>query len=173
MNLTVKLVRVDDTEYSLVMLVSLRPYHENEFKKSLEIRGISENHEIQIWKRRFEKSGAWDDHYLHLAIDLSGILVGDLQIRKCPQTMPNGVLELGIEIDPTKRGLGIGTQSLNLASQRFLGSEAHRLSGSTEVDNFAMIGAFEKAGWIREGILKGLFNKNGKLIDYVSYSKTI
>ena len=155
------------------MLVSLRPYHEDEFKKSLDIRGIIDNHEIQLWRARFEKSGDWDDHYFHLAIDFSGLLVGDLQVRKCPQTMPDGALELGLEIDSTKRGLGIGTQSLILASQRFLGSEAHRLSGSTEVDNFAMIGAFEKAGWTREGILKGLFNKNGKLIDFVSYSKTI
>ena len=151
-------------------MISLRKYTPSDFEKSVEIREIKGEESRERWRGRIERSGSWDDHYFHLAIDLDGELVGDLQVRHCQQAMPPGALELGLEIDPVKQGQGIGTQVLILAAEKFFADGAHRISGSTDVSNIGMIRAFEKAGWVREGTLRGLFNEGGVLHDYVSYS---
>ena len=151
-------------------MISLRKYTPADFEKSVEIREIKGEESRERWRGRIERSGAWDDHYFHLAIDLDGELVGDLQVRHCQQAMPPGALELGLEIDPAKQGQGIGTEVLKLAAEKFFADGAHRISGSTEVSNLGMVRAFEKAGWAKEGIMRGLFNDGEKLIDYVSFS---
>lgn len=151
-------------------MIALRAYRDSEFERAAEIREIKGEEARERWRGRMARSGAWDDHYFHLAITEDDVLIGDLQVRHCGQAMPDGALELGLELAPECRGKGIGTQVLNLATEKFFGEGAHRISGSTEIENVAMIRAFEKAGWVKEGILRGLFNDNGKLIDYVSYS---
>ena len=70
------------------MTVSLRPYKADEFEQSLVARGIEDEESRERWRRNFEGSGTWVDHYLHLAIDIDGVLVGDLQLRRCFATMP-------------------------------------------------------------------------------------
>ena len=152
------------------MSINLRPYRPDEFLKSAEIREIKGEDALKRWRGRVEKSGTWDDHYFHLAIEVDGELVGDLQLRHCQQAMPPGALELGLEITPEMQGKGIGTETLKLAAVRFFNEGAHRISGSTDISNFGMIRAFEKAGWKKEGIQRGLFNDEGVLQDYVSYS---
>lgn len=154
------------------MLVSLRPYKLEEFERSVQIRNLTNSDSIYRWKERIKSSGTWDDHYLHLAIVLNDELVGDLQLRHCSYVMPEGALEIGIELDTKYQGKGIGTEALKLASAKFLEEEVHRISGSTAKTNMAMIRAFEKAGWLHEGTLRGLFIQDGKLVDYESYSIT-
>ena len=152
------------------MNISLRAYRSQEFEKAAKIRQITNLDHLDRWRSRMEKSGTWDDHYLHLAIDVDGELVGDLQVRHCSQAMPDGVLELGLELASEMQGKGIGTEVLKLAAEKFFAEGAHRISGSTDQSNKAMIRAFQKAGWIHEGTLRGLFNENGKFHDYESYS---
>ena len=152
------------------MAVTLRPYRPEEFDESARIRQISGSENLDNWRMRFANSGIWDDHYLHLAISVDNFLVGDLQIRHCPLSMPPGAMELGIDIALEKQGLGIGTEVLRISSKRMFNDGAHRLSGSTHIKNVAMIRAFEKAGWVHEGTLRGLFNISGELHDYESYA---
>jgi RimJ/RimL family protein N-acetyltransferase len=152
------------------MTVKLRPYKSDEFERSVEIRNLTGAESINRWRSRFEKSGTWDDHYLHLAIVKDDLLVGDLQLRHCNYAMPDGALEIGIEIDQKYQAQGIGSEVLKLAAAKFFAEGAHRISGSTATSNLAMIGAFKKAGWVFEGTLYGLFKQDGKLIDYESYA---
>ena len=100
-------------------MISLRKYNPSDFEKSVKIREIKGEESRERWRGRIERSGSWDDHYFHLAIDLDGELVGDLQVRHCQQAMPPGALELGLEIDPAKQGQGIGTEVLKLAAKKF------------------------------------------------------
>lgn len=151
-------------------MISIRRYKTSDFDRSVEIREIKGEEALERWRGRIERSGTWDDHYFHLAIDVDGELVGDLQLRHCQQSMPPGALELGLEIDPAKQGQGIGTQVLKLAVEKFFADGAHRISGSTDVSNIGMIRAFEKAGWSKEGIMRGLFIEDGVLRDYVTYA---
>ena len=154
------------------MTVSLRAYRDDEFERICEIRGIDNQEWRDRFRKRFDKSGDWDDHYLHFAIDLDGDVIGDLQLRRCDMTRPDGALELGLEIAPELRGKGLGSAALTAAAQYAFSNGAHRIEGSTEESNTAMRRAFEKAGWNFEGVLKALFIEDGVPHDYYSYAIT-
>ena len=154
------------------MTVSLRAYRDDEFERICEIRGIDSQEWRDRFRKRFDKSGDWDDHYLHFAIDLDGDVIGDLQLRRCDMTRPDGALELGLEIAPELRGKGLGSAALTAAAQYAFSNGAHRIEGSTEESNTAMRRAFEKAGWNFEGVLKALFIEDGVPHDYYSFAIT-
>ena len=154
------------------MTVSLRAYREDEFERICEIRGIDSQEWRDRFRKRFDKSGDWDDHYLHFAIDLDGDVIGDLQLRRCDMTRPDGALEIGLEIAPELRGKGLGSAALTAAAQYAFSNGAHRIEGSTEESNTGMRRAFEKAGWNFEGVLKALFIEDGVPHDYYSYAIT-
>ena len=154
------------------MTVSLRAYRDDEFDRICEIRGIDSQEWRDRFRKRFDKSGDWDDHYLHFAIDLDGDVIGDLQLRRCDMTRPDGALELGLEIAPELRGKGLGSAALTAAAQYAFSNGAHRIEGSTEESNTAMRRAFEKAGWNFEGVLKALFIEDGVPHDYYSFAIT-
>ena len=154
------------------MTVTLRAYREDEFDRICEIREIDSQEWRDRFRKRFEKSGDWDDHYLHFAIDFDGEVVGDLQLRRCDMTRPDGALELGLEIATELRGKGLGSQALQAAAQYAFNNGAHRIEGSTEENNLGMRKAFEKAGWKFEGIQRALFVEDGVPADYYSYAIT-
>ena len=156
------------------MALNLRPYLASEFESACAIRELSDPEAIARFRSSFDKSGEWNDHYLHLAIAdaVSNILVGDLQLRHCKQMMPPGVAHMGIEIAANQRGKGLGSQALSLIPAWAEKSGFHRVEGSTDESNLAMRRAFEKAGWRFEGILKSLFMDDGVGRDYFSFSWT-
>lgn len=155
------------------MNVSVRPYRLEEFDRACEIREINNDSERrERFFKRFQNLGLWDDHYLQLAIDYDGVLVGDFQLRKCDATRPDGALEMGIEIAEEMRGRGIGTLALVAGAKYAFLQGAHRIEGSTAENNSGMRRAFEKAGWKFEGVLRALFLEDGVPQDYYSYSIT-
>lgn len=155
------------------MTVIVRPYRLEEFDRACEIRGLDKDPvRKERFLARFQNLGQWDDHYLQLAIDLDGELVGDFQLRKCDKTRPDGALEMGIEIAQELRGKGIGTQALIAGARYAFEHDAHRVEGSTAEENYGMRKAFEKAGWKFEGVLRALFIEDGVPQNYYSYAIT-
>jgi RimJ/RimL family protein N-acetyltransferase len=152
---------------------SLRNYRADEGDLACDVRGLESEESRARFKKLLEAIGEWTDHYLHLAIDKDGELIGDLQLRHCEKTMPDGLAHIGIDISEDQRGKGAGSIALELAWQWAQVNNFHRLEGSTEVTNVAMRRAFEKAGWSFEGTLKNLFFKDGAGHDYLSFAKTI
>ena len=154
------------------MTVVLRPYVPADFDRICEIRGLDTPERRERFIARLEKPGEWFDHYLHLAIESDGILVGDFQLRHCDRTTPPGAWDMGLELADDVRGKGIGTQALLEGAKYAFANGAHRIEGSTDKNNVAMRRAFEKAGWKFEGILKALFIEDGEPHDYFSYAIT-
>ncbi len=154
------------------MSVKLRPYLPSEFDRACEIREIDSDERRERFKVRFEKSDDWYDHYLHLAIEKDGVLVGDLQFRKCDKTMPDGSWETGLQLAQNEQGKGIGTAALIAGTKYAFANGAHRIQGSTEEGNTAMRKAFENAGWKFEGVQRALFLEAGVPVDYFSYAIT-
>ena len=154
------------------MTVVLRPYVPADFDRICEIRGLDTPERRERFIARLEKPGEWFDHYLHLAIESDGILVGDFQLRHCDRTTPPGAWDMGLELADDVRGKGIGTQALLEGAKYAFANGAHRIQGSTDKNNVAMRRAFEKAGWKFEGILKALFIEDGEPHDYFSYAIT-
>jgi RimJ/RimL family protein N-acetyltransferase len=154
------------------MNVILRPYRPEDFDRICDIRGLDTPERRQRFIARLEKPGEWSDHYLHLAIEADGQLVGDLQLRHCSYTTPPGSWDMGIEVAPELQGKGIGTAALTAAAEYAFANGAHRVEGSTDESNIAMRKAFEKAGWKFEGVLKALFVEDGTPHDYYSFAIT-
>ena len=155
------------------MTYSLRPYRKEESDLACDVRGLVSDEARSRFKQRLETPEGWNDHYLHLAIDLDGRLIGDVQLRHCNQTMPSGVAHIGIDVGQEFRGKGAGTEALKLAWDWAKDNSFHRLEGSTDETNTAMRKAFEKADWKLEGIAKNLFLEDGQGHDFYVYAKTI
>jgi len=152
---------------------SLRAYRADEAERAADIRGLTAEDERQNFKKRLEPSEGWSTHYKHLALVKDDLLIGDVQLRHCSQTMPPGVAHFGIDVAEEFRGQGAATKALELAWDWARQNNIHRLEGSTDSSNIAMQKAFEKAGWNFEGVLKNLFLEDGIGHDYRSYAKTI
>lgn len=153
-------------------ILSLRAYREEEFERACEIRELIHESSKERFHKGFSASGSWSDHYQHLAVDLDGELVGDVQLRKCDFTRPQGAWEMGLEFAPEYWGRGLGTQALALIAEYSFNAGAHRVEGSTDEENLAMRRAFEKAGWNFEGVLKALFIEDGTPRNYYSFAIT-
>ena len=152
--------------------MEFRSYQESEFEFACSLRGISSEQELAEYLPRFQAVGQWNDHYLDFVIDVDGTAIGEVQLRYCDKTMPDGVLEFGIEIAPKYQGLGHGTHATNKIAHLMFNQGFHRISGSTDVANIAMQRVFVKSGWTLEGTLHGLFLTDGVPCDYLSYSCT-
>ena len=154
------------------MTVLLRAYREDEYERICDIRELDTPERRDRFKARLIHGAQWFDHYLHLAIESDGVLVGDFQLRQCDRTRPDGAWEMGLELAEETRGKGIGTQALKAGAEYAFAHGAHRVEGSTEESNQAMRKSFEKAGWKFEGVLRALFIEDGLPNDYYSYAIT-
>ena len=152
--------------------LQLRPYREADFDRACSIRNLESEESRERFRKGLSSSGTWGEHYLHLAIDLDGELVGDVQLRKCDATRPQGAWEMGLDIAPELQGRGFGTTALSLVTEYAFSNGAHRVEGSTDESNMAMRRAFEKAGWKFEGVLKALFIEDDVARDYYSFAIT-
>ena len=80
-------------------------------------------------------------------------------------------LDIGISLRAEFRGQGHGTRAQRmLASLLFATTGVHRVQASTDVANLAEQRALERAGFTREGVLRGAQWRQGRWNDLVSYA---
>ncbi len=64
--------------------------------------------------------------------------------------------DIGISLRPAARGLGHGARAQRLlADHLFATTGVHRVQATTDVENLAEQGALRRAGFSREGVLRG------------------
>jgi RimJ/RimL family protein N-acetyltransferase len=92
------------------------------------------------------------------------------QVRYGP-TPESVAWNIGISLIPEMRGSGFGgiAQRL-LADYLFEATSVNRIEAGTDVDNLAEQRALEKAGFIREGVLRGAQYRAGAWHDLVLYA---
>jgi len=79
--------------------------------------------------------------------------------------------EIGIALAPEARGHGYGTQAHRLlVAYLFAHTLVNRIQATTEISNTAEQRALEKAGFTREGVLRGMGFRAGRWVDGVMYS---
>jgi RimJ/RimL family protein N-acetyltransferase len=84
---------------------------------------------------------------------------------------PSYYWSMGIALLPEARGRGYGTQAHRLLTRYlFAHTTVHRIEGVTEAENLAEQRVMEKAGFIREGVMRGVFWRDGAYRDGVLYS---
>ena len=81
-------------------------------------------------------------------------------------------LDIGISLRPEARGQGHGSRAQGmLARYLFATTAVHRVQASTDVRNVAEQRALERAGFTREGVLRGAQWRQADWHDLVCYSR--
>jgi ribosomal-protein-alanine N-acetyltransferase len=89
-----------------------------------------------------------------------------------PAGPEGGCLEIGALLFPEHRGKGLGTAAQRLlAGYLFATTLANRLQAITDVENVAEQRALERAGFRREGVMRGLTFDRGRWHDGVLYAR--
>jgi RimJ/RimL family protein N-acetyltransferase len=84
----------------------------------------------------------------------------------------SGAWNIGIALIPEARGHGYGTEAQRLvADYLFASTDLHRVEASTDVENLAEQRSLEKAGFIREAVLRGVQYRAGTWHDLVNYAR--
>jgi RimJ/RimL family protein N-acetyltransferase len=79
---------------------------------------------------------------------------------------------IGISLVPEARGHGFGTEAQRLlADYLFAATGFDRVEASTDVDNIAEQRALDKAGFIREGLLRGAQERSDIRHDLVNFAR--
>ena len=105
---------------------------------------------------------------------VDGMVVGDVGWHVVHHGPPpdSAAYNIGIDLAPTHRGHGYGTEAQRrLAEHLFAHSDVNRVEASTDVTNVAEQRALEKAGFTREGVLRGAQWRDGAWHDLVLYAR--
>lgn len=79
---------------------------------------------------------------------------------------------IGISLLPGARGRGFGSEAQRLiADYLFAATPIHRVEASTDVDNVAEQRSLEKAGFVREGLLRGAQDRRGVRHDLINFAR--
>ena len=117
-----------------------------------------------------------NDHNGQMIVELvdDGTAIGTVSWRKVMYG-PNpesAAWDIGISLVPEARGKGYGTEAQRqLAAYLFESTAVNRVDAGTDVDNLAEQRSLEKAGFRREGILRGSQYRAGAYHDLVVYSR--
>jgi RimJ/RimL family protein N-acetyltransferase len=92
------------------------------------------------------------------------------QVRYGP-TPESVAWNIGISLIPEMRGLGYGSLAQRLlANYLFATTSVNRIEAGTDVENLAEQRSLEKAGFTREGVLRGAQHRAGEWHDLAIYS---
>ena len=161
-------------------LVTLRPVTEDDLAWLASLRNspaASGLHEWHGWtdpqrrRRQWAESGLLGDDGGTLIVLHDTDRVGHVSWRtvKTGPTAFGWAIAVGLAPDFRGRGYGSEAQRL-LARYLFAHTQVNRIEATTEITNVAEQRALEKAGFTREGILRGTTFRQGRWHDHVIYS---
>ncbi|NUP52054.1 MAG: GNAT family N-acetyltransferase [Catenulispora sp.] len=128
-------------------------------------------------RRQLESGGPpaqYGDVTGQLAVEAEGSFVGGVSWHPVHYgPIPAPAINIGIGLVPAGRGKGYGTEAQRLLTiYLFSCTTAYRIEAATDVENLAEQRSLEKAGFLREGILRGSHYREGKYNDLVMYGIT-
>ena len=81
-------------------------------------------------------------------------------------------LDIGISLRPEFRGIGHGARAQRMVTEYlFRTFPVHRVQASTDVTNVAEQKSLERAGFLREGVIRGAQWRAGAWHDLISYAR--
>lgn len=125
---------------------------------------------VRQLERRWHEDGLLGGDQCYLAVVANGELAGWVTWFPVPRS---AATEIGIALFEPHRGHGVGSEAQRkLAAYLFEMMPLHRIQAGTEIDNIAEQRALEKAGFRREGVLRGWTFRAGHWRDSVIYAIT-
>ena len=151
---------------------------------------------LKLWSSSVHYTGEFNDFGLATrpnafeSIEKNGLVGedgGTLMVDRLPENEPIGTVSwrlvrynpnpeyfawnIGISLIPDARGHGFGTQAQRiLADYLFATTPVNRIEAATDIDNLVEQRALEKAGFIRDGVLRGAQYRAGAWHDMAIYS---
>jgi RimJ/RimL family protein N-acetyltransferase len=128
-------------------------------------------HDPHVWRHRWSENGLVGSFAGTLMILRGTEAVGFISWRQVGTGPVSHCWELGVSVAPEARGRGAGTAAhQQVARYLFRHTHVNRIQASTEITNVAEQRALEKAGFSREGVLRGFGYRDGRWHDNVLYS---
>lgn len=128
-------------------------------------------HHLTRYRQWFAENRLISDDIGILIVVRGDERLGFVSWYKVPTTPGYYYWQIGIALLPEARGKGFGTQAQRLlAKYLFAHTTVQRIEAATEVGNVAEQRALEKAGFTREGVMRGVFWRDGGWRDGVYYS---
>ena len=125
----------------------------------------------QRLRRSWAESGLLDDNSGVLIVLRATDRVGVVDWHKVQTVRAASSWAIGVGLVPEFRGRGYGSQAQRLLVRYlFAHTPVNRVEATTEITNMAEQRALEKAGFSREGILRGSTFRQGRYRDTVMYS---
>jgi RimJ/RimL family protein N-acetyltransferase len=138
---------------------------------------------LDAWRGNSSAEGEFNDFGLpptrstvegnHLLIEADGEPIGTVswqEVRYGPNEESHAV-NIGIALIPEARGKGHGSVAQRmLARYLFSTTPVNRVEASTDVENVAEQKSLERAGFTREGVLRGAQFRSGEWHDMVGYA---
>ncbi|GAA4226382.1 GNAT family protein [Actinomadura meridiana] len=123
------------------------------------------------FRRRWEQDGWLGADTATLVVTADTDPIGVVSYRRITMAGVAWCWSIGISLMPEARGRGIGARAQRtLVEYLFVYTLAHRVQAETDVDNIAEQRALEKAGFTREGVIRGYAFLGGGYRDEVLYS---
>ena len=165
----VALRAVAEADLGMLERWRLDPEHESEYGDFL----VMHRHRSYL-RDRWKDTGLLDEADGTLLVTLAGEPVGAVQWHTVTYgpNVGSRALNIGIALEPSARGRGVGAAAqAALAEYLFNHTATHRVEASTDVENIPEQRALEKAGYTREGVLRGAQFRRGAWRDLVLYSR--
>lgn len=122
-------------------------------------------------RRRWEENGLLADDHGILMVLRGEERIGFVSWHRQQTAMTSYCWNIGVGILPEVRGLGYGTEAQRmLAEYLFAHTQVNRVEAMTETTNTAEQWALQKAGFTREGVLRGYAFRDGRWRDAVVFS---
>ncbi|MFE2095816.1 MULTISPECIES: GNAT family N-acetyltransferase [unclassified Streptomyces] len=123
------------------------------------------------FRRRFAENGLLGEDGGLLMVAAAADPLGFVAWRKRVVSPSTHCWNIGAQLLPEACGRGIGTRAqLQLVRHLFAHTPVMRIEADTEAENLAEQRALEKAGFTREGVLRGIVFRDGRWRDGVAYS---
>jgi len=137
----------------------------------LEFFGFRPTNDFDRW---YAESGCLDLDAGLLIVDLDGAMVGRLtwHLVEYGPGQTSSAARIGAAMLPEERGKGYGSRAQRLlADYLFETTLVNRVEAGTDVTNIAEQRALEKAGFVRDGVMRGAQYRNGTWHDIALYSR--
>jgi RimJ/RimL family protein N-acetyltransferase len=139
---------------------------------------------LDTWRSDPKTEGVFNDFGLSptpasiegnvLVVEADGEPIGTVtwqEVRYGPNEESRAI-NIGITLVPTARGHGYGSVAQRmLAGYLFATTPVNRVEASTDVENVAEQKALERAGFSREGLLRGAQFRAGRWHDLIGYAR--
>lgn len=101
-----------------------------------------------------------------------GAVVGRVSCHRVSYGSTSFAYNIGIEIEPSARGKGYGSEAQRLFADYLLFTyPIGRVEASTDIENIAEQRALERGGFTREGVARSASWRGGRWHDMVVYSR--